>query len=679
MNNSDTDKKHKKNGRRKFIDLFRGSLIISFLLNLSDYVYQKISESFIGNIFSCYDSEMNMASNSLAASFWNKINIKTKVIKPLQLFIIKGFENSVFLNFIMTKLKRMLLYTVSVYGVFLFSFGIYTGIVYFLSVYAFNLKETEFINLAFGIGVMLVSIPLMLSKKQLSTALCESVIARFILFDVIGIRYESIDIKMNGGSISKINIAFIFGMILGLVTYFASPLFIFAGIILLLGAYTLLMIPEFGIVILFFVTPFLPTMLIAVITIYVSLCYLMKLIRGKRTLKFELIDVTVLIFTLLMILGGLFSVAPSASLKPAMLYVCFMLGYFLVVNLIRTSEWVKRCVISIVMSSFIVAIYGVYENFFGMADTTWQDEEMFEDIRGRVVSTFENPNVLAEYLIMTLLFTGVMFLISKNIGKKVMYLGMAGIGAACLIFTWSRGAWLGLLIGAFIFLLIYNSKSILLMIFGVMAVPFLPFVLPQNIIDRFLSIGSIKDTSTSYRVNIWRAVIDMIQDHFASGIGVGEGAFAVVYPEYSLAGIESAPHSHNLFLQIVVEVGVFGLLVFIAAVIIYMQGNFSLYNRIGFIKRYKADRLLSAAGFSGIVSVLAQGMTDYIWYNYRVFFVFWLIFGLTIAIRRSALAEWIEREDIEPCIDLVYDTSAASGKNVKKRGKKNEKLNAEET
>ena len=649
-----TDKR--KPDRKKLIDLLLGSLIISFLLNLADFIYRKISESFIGNLFTCYDSEMNTAHESLAASLWEKINIKTKIIKPFKLLIIKGFENSKILNFIMTKLKRMLLYSTSVYGVFLFTFGIYTAIVYFLSVYAFNLKETEFINLAFGISVTLISVPLMMSRKRLSAALCESIIMRSVLFDLIGVRRESIETDKNIGSITKINIAFIFGMIFGLVTYFVSPLFIFLGIILLLGAFILLMIPEFGIVVLLFAVPFLPTMMIALITVYVAMCYILKLIRGKRTIKFELIDVTVMIFMLLMFLGGIFSVSPTSK-QPAMLYVCFIFGYFLVVNLIRTSEWVKRCVIAIAMSSFIVALYGVYENFFGMIDTTWQDTDMFEDIRTRVVSTFENPNVLAEYLIMTLMFTAVMFLISKNIGKKLIYLAMAGTGAACLIFTWSRGAWLGLLIGLVLFLFIYNKKSILGLLFGIMAIPFLPFVLPRTIIDRFLSIGSIKDTSTSYRVNIWRAVIDMIKDHFSSGIGVGEGAFAVIYPEYSLAGIESAPHSHNLFLQIIVEIGIFGLLVFIAAIIMYMQSNFSLYNKIQFIKRYKADRLLSAAGFCGIVSILAQGMTDYIWYNYRVFFMFWLIFGLTMSIRRSSLAEWIEREDIEPCIDLVYETS----------------------
>ena len=29
-----------------------------------------------------------------------------------------------------------------------------------------------------------------------------------------------------------------------------------------------------------------------------------------------------------------------------------------------------------------------------------------------------------------------------------------------------------------------------------------------------------------------------------------------------------------------------------------------------------------------------QGMTDYVWYNYRVFFVFWLMIGIVSAARR---------------------------------------------
>jgi hypothetical protein len=32
-------------------------------------------------------------------------------------------------------------------------------------------------------------------------------------------------------------------------------------------------------------------------------------------------------------------------------------------------------------------------------------------------------------------------------------------------------------------------------------------------------------------------------------------------------------------------------------------------------------------------------MTDYIWYNYRVYLIFWLLIGLTVATARTALSE----------------------------------------
>ena len=58
----------------------------------------------------------------------------------------------------------------------------------------------------------------------------------------------------------------------------------------------------------------------------------------------------------------------------------------------------------------------------------------------------------------------------------------------------------------------------------------------------------------------------MLEDIGLYGIGIGEGAFAKLYPVYALSGIEAAPHSHNLYLQIAVETGFFSLFVFLVLV-----------------------------------------------------------------------------------------------------------------
>ena len=125
----------------------------------------------------------------------------------------------------------------------------------------------------------------------------------------------------------------------------------------------------------------------------------------------------------------------------------------------------------------------------------------------------------------------------------------------------------------------------------------------------------------------------MLKDFYISGIGVGEAAFEEVYANYRLQGI-AAPHSHHLYLQLLVEIGVFGLLLFLTVLFFFAQSSFS---HIGKTEN-KSARLLGAAALSGIAAALTQGFTDYIWYNYRVYFIFWAVIGIAAAFRRCGAA-----------------------------------------
>lgn len=73
------------------------------------------------------------------------------------------------------------------------------------------------------------------------------------------------------------------------------------------------------------------------------------------------------------------------------------------------------------LSSLLVSLIGVLQYVTGSADSLWQDTTMFSDISGRVVSTFANPNVLAEYLILMLPFAGAMLITSENKTERAFY------------------------------------------------------------------------------------------------------------------------------------------------------------------------------------------------------------------------------------------------------------------
>ncbi len=60
----------------------------------------------------------------------------------------------------------------------------------------------------------------------------------------------------------------------------------------------------------------------------------------------------------------------------------------------------------LVFAGVAVSMYGVYQYFFYAPDNTngWIDSDMFYSISKRVYSTLENPNVLAEYLLLVIPF-----------------------------------------------------------------------------------------------------------------------------------------------------------------------------------------------------------------------------------------------------------------------------------
>ncbi len=617
------------NKKKSLSDYIKSSVIISFLLFIADWVYKKLERGFFGQIATSYDSENIASQNSGLCTVFKKLKWSERVSRPVKQWVARVIEQSLILSKISYFIDTVLYCAQKVHGVFFVSFGLYIEIVFFIkaALMGDGLSNLDYKTVLVGAVLMIMALPLIFSNQTLAEALRESRIMSFVIFDIIGANRESF--TKNITRRDHLYTPFILGMILGLLSIAVDPLYIIAAIIGLIGAFSVLMIPEFGVLLLVVLAPFAPTMALAVLTLYVTICFAIKLLCGKRSVKFSLNDAMISVFSVLTLFGGFISPDPTGSIKPALIYTVFLLGYFLCANLIRTRQWLNKCLYGMTASLFVVSAYGVLQYVFGFGADTWHDKEMFSDISGRVVSTFENPNVLAEYLIMLIPLAFALMVISTSRNMKAAALLTLASSVLCLVFTWSRGAWLGFLFGIIVFLLIYSKKIFAALISCLVLIPFLPFVLPESIITRFSSIGNLADSSTSYRVNIWTGVSRMLEDYWFTGIGTGLPAFSKVYPKYSLSGIESAPHSHNLFFQIITEHGALALIIFLIVILLYTQSvfTFSKYET-------RKTKLAASALMCGIIAVLAQGLTDYVWYNYRVYLIFWVVIGLTTATRR---------------------------------------------
>lgn len=619
----------KKSLRHGLCELFRGSLVVRTLVRFTDFIYRKAGESLIGSFLTGAIGKKPRKPGIFSLVGENRL-------RSFRRRVMTAFDDSVIISRAKRGMQSLFSMTMKYYGIFCLTFGIS---LVFSSLYLGNLSGGFFerVRLLAGAGLLLASLVMFFSDATLGEAICSSRACNAVLFRFFGLGRAIFEVT---GRKHKGYTAFALGLALGLLSVKISPLLIFIALAAVIVMYIILASPEAGVLIMLSLLPFMTTMMLVGVTLWTTLSYTIKVLRGKRTFRVEGFDIAVMLFGLVIFLGGLFSSGGAASLKASLVFCCFILGYFLVANLLRTTERLERMAAAMLIAALIVAALGVFQYVTGSAESTWQDTEMFENISGRVVSTFANPNVLAEYLIMVLPICGAMLITTKNKTERAFYPLTFVILCLCLIFTWSRGAWLGFIAGAALFLLIWSRKFFVAGLFGLMAVPALPFVLPSSIVSRFASIGNIGDSSTSYRVSIWKSVVDIIKDYFFSGIGVGEAAFKNVYLQYTHEGIELAPHSHNLYFQIILEVGILGLILFLLLAALFLRKAFSFFDRRNSIYPYEGReelrlRLLSAAGACGIISMLLQGFTDYVWYNYRIFLMFWMVIGFTVAVGRA--------------------------------------------
>lgn len=427
---------------------------------------------------------------------------------------------------------------------------------------------------------------------------------------------------------------FIPSLLVGIITgavMSAMPLYGLLVPFALFGMLLVLEYPITGVYAAVFVAPLIPfsSMPLAGVCIWTIISLAIKSVYDKKfRWRLDGVGFALILFLAVLLVSCIFSFARTSSLIVWLMYFIFVMFYFAVINTINTREQLCGLLRLFVISGALVALYGVMQYVFGWTTTNaWIDEDMFEDDTMRVFSTLANPNVLGEYLLLVLPVSAVFFLKDKaKTLSKWVYLAITGIIFVCLILTQSRGCWLGFMVTVALFVMFYEGRW---WAFIPLVLCILPFVVPQTVVERLSSIGNMDDSSTSYRVYIWMGALGMLRHYLMGGIGMGEAAFNEVYPFFSYNAI-IAPHSHNTFLQLLVEGGIPALGIFIAFIVVYLKNAQKIYKRRD--KKSFNSAMTLALG-AGVCGFLFQSMFDYTFYNYRVMAVFFMVIGITMCFR----------------------------------------------
>lgn len=206
--------------------------------------------------------------------------------------------------------------------------------------------------------------------------------------------------------------------------------------------------------------------------------------------------------------------------------------------------------------------------------------------------------------------------------------------AGTLVLTESRSAWLGTGVAAGCFLLWYNVWTRGVVAAGVVGLAGTVAALgPDRVYDFVVNrAGPALHSTFALRLDIWSRAIRGIGDFPLTGMGMNtfRKLMPALYPGYPYLPGEEVPHAHNHLLQAALDLGLPGLVAYLALWFVAAALLVSVYRR----SPERCDRALAGGLGAGLIAHFAFSMTDVIPLGAKVGVLFWLTLALVVGLHQ---------------------------------------------
>jgi len=365
--------------------------------------------------------------------------------------------------------------------------------------------------------------------------------------------------------------------------------------------------------------------------------------------------------------------------------------FYAVVNAISTISRLELAIMGIILLSISVA-------FLGLIGTDWTTSKLFSLpwvyghlprlIPGvpRSISGGIQPNIVGGALtffipfLVSLLFyrlefkptkskTNVRLVTILRTGYKPILFFSLALTSFVLLLTQSRGALAGVAVGLFVLALWHDRRFLWTIPLAALAF----FVLAQVWgVGNLAELTSHLDVSGGItfpgRMEIWQRAIYMIQDFPFTGVGIGtfDPVAHVLYPFFLVGPDVQVPHAHNMILAVAVDLGIPGLVFYVALLSGFAFSAWRVYQAA------RPFRVLIVGMACGMLAHQIFGIMDAFMLGTKLGAVMWVFIGLSTAlyIRRNQLAmEFTENDkEVEKAgKDYVLSSSAFERKSVKRQ------------
>ena len=366
-----------------------------------------------------------------------------------------------------------------------------------------------------------------------------------------------------------------------------------------------------------------------------------RVCNDREALKLRGLDLPVLAFLCVAGLCTVFSIHPHLSFFGQ--YKLYIGGFWStlscallygVVSRLGPDLALKAVWRSIVAAGMLVLVYGFIQKL-GWDPLPWREAASFAPF-----STFGSPFKLAPFLGMLIPVWLSAYWTARYFSGRLFWALIIAGTVYQLLGTLGRGAWLGALIGAGIWLVLavedvrkYKPRFLVMLAAVVLTVAGLGFYGSRAVQDR-LTVFISTEGSAGNRLELWKMAFRVIRDR--RGLGSGLDTFGLISPGYETAEFrkglslrETATNTHNETLQLSVTMGLAGL-----AAYLWLWAGFLRLGLRRLRETRDAERLRLAGCFCGAVALLIYAQFNFATTTTAAYL--WALLGLAGAARQIA-------------------------------------------
>ncbi len=421
-------------------------------------------------------------------------------------------------------------------------------------------------------------------------------------------------------------LAAVFGIAAGaLIITVGNPLYVLVGLAGLLGFVVTLASVEFGLLLLVFITYSrfsdiavhyynAPSVAKSFIVLLVIAIFIRWAVANDRPRGLLWPVVMVFAYGLIGFASLYYAPNKEAVIYSLSNYVKDALIALVIVALLKKPQQFRQVIYTLLFTGIFISSFSIHQyvtrNFLSQYGGFAEAE--FMNIVGetndyRLSGPVGDPNFFAQVMVVLVMIGLERFMHDKNLLAKILAGACAVMSALTVVFTFSRGATLALVLSLILYFFIYRLKPLQLVVILALGITVILFA-PPTFIERVFSIRDIlpsgngqidltADRAIQGRASESLTAWSMLMEHPFSGVGLNN--FTTLYQEYAkslgLAPSAQARAPHNLYLEVAAETGVIGLVVFLLMVGLAFRGV--LYARTAFMKAGMRDYAHMVTGF----------------------------------------------------------------------------------